>query len=46
MLVETNMQISEIVSSSNFSDIEHILRYSKKEKGVSLSQFRKQHKVR
>jgi LacI family transcriptional regulator len=46
MLIETNMQISEIVSMSNFSDIEHISRYFKKEKGVSLSQFRKQHKVR
>jgi LacI family transcriptional regulator len=45
MLVETNMQISEIVSSSNFSDIEHISRYFKKEKGVSLSQFRKLHKA-
>jgi LacI family transcriptional regulator len=42
MLVETNLSISEITSSFNFTGIEHISRYFKKENGVSLKQFRKQ----
>jgi LacI family transcriptional regulator len=45
ILVETDMQISEIISLFNFTDNEHISRYFKKEKGVGLNQFRKQHRL-
>lgn len=41
MLIETNLSISEITSMFNFTDVEHIARYFKKEKGVALRDFRK-----
>lgn len=41
MLIETNMSIAEITAMFNFTDSEHISRYFKKEKGISLRDFRK-----
>jgi LacI family transcriptional regulator len=41
MLVETNLTISEITAIFNFTDVEHISRYFKKEKGLGLREFRK-----
>jgi len=41
LLIETNLSIAEISYMFNFVDIEHISRYFKKEKGVSLRDFRK-----
>jgi LacI family transcriptional regulator len=43
MLIETDMPISEITSLMNFTDVEHISRYFKKEKGIGLREFRKLH---
>jgi len=44
LLIETNMPISEITSIFTFTDIEHISRYFKKVKGISLYEFRKIYK--
>lgn len=44
LLSETDLSIAEISSLFNFTDIEHISRYFKKEKGISLKQFRKSHR--
>ncbi|MBI1934012.1 MAG: DNA-binding transcriptional regulator [Ignavibacteriales bacterium] len=41
MLLETNLSISEITSMFDFTSIEHIARYFRKENGQSLIQFRK-----
>lgn len=41
MLVETNLTISEVTAMFNFTDVEHISRYFKKEKGMGLREFRK-----
>jgi LacI family transcriptional regulator len=41
MLIETEMSISEITSSLEFADIDHISRYFRKEKGMGLRDFRK-----
>ena len=41
MLIETNMNISEITALFNFADFDHISRYFKKEKGLGLREFRK-----
>ncbi|HDR15600.1 MAG TPA: AraC family transcriptional regulator, partial [Desulfobacteraceae bacterium] len=43
LLIETDLPISEIASLFNFTDVEHISRYFKKEKGISLREFRKLH---
>ena len=43
LLIETDFPISHISSLFNFTDIEHISRYFKKEKGIGLRQFRKLH---
>ncbi|HSR17189.1 MAG TPA: substrate-binding domain-containing protein, partial [Ignavibacteriaceae bacterium] len=43
LLIETDLTISQITSIFNFTDIEHISRYFKKEKGVGLREFRKLH---
>lgn len=43
MLIETDLPISEITSLLNFTDVEHISRYFKKEKGIGLREFRKLH---
>ena len=43
LLIETNLPISKITSRFNFTDIEHVSRYFKKEKGVGLREFRKLH---
>ena len=44
MLIETSLPISQITSLFDFTDSEHISRYFKKEKGISLREFRKIHK--
>lgn len=41
LLVETEMSISEITSTLEFADIDHISRYFRKEKGMGLREFRK-----
>ncbi len=45
LLIETDSPISHITSLFNFTDVEHISRYFKKEKGIGLRQFRKLHQV-
>jgi LacI family transcriptional regulator len=42
MLVETNLPISEIAKSLSYSGIEHIARYFRSEKGMSLIEYRRQ----
>ncbi len=44
LLVETDLSISKITSLFDFTDMEHISRYFKREKGVGLREFRKYHK--
>jgi len=44
LLIETELSISHITSFYNFTDIEHISRFFKKEKGMGLREFRKIHK--
>jgi len=46
MLIETDLPISQISSFFNFTDLEHISRYFKIEKGVGLREFRKLHQPR
>lgn len=41
MLMESNLSIAEITSTFNFTDMEHMSRYFKKEKGISLREFRR-----
>lgn len=43
LLIETDFPISHISSLFNFTDVEHIARYFKKEKGIGLREFRKLH---
>jgi len=43
MLVETNYSILEIALSLGFSGVEHISRFFRVEKGMSLRQYRKQY---
>ncbi|MEW6193571.1 MAG: DNA-binding transcriptional regulator [Bacteroidota bacterium] len=44
LLLETDLPVSEITSLFNFTDVEHISRYFKKEKGMGLKEFRKLHR--
>ena len=44
MLAESNLSISEITALFNFTGIEHISRYFKKEKGMGLRDYRKLYK--
>ncbi|MGD8780353.1 MAG: DNA-binding transcriptional regulator [Ignavibacteria bacterium] len=44
MLIETDLPISQITSVFNFTDVEHISRFFKKEKGIGMREFRKIHK--
>ena len=46
LLIETNLPISQITSFFNFTDVEHISRYFKKEKGIGLREFRNLHQPR
>ena len=46
LLIESDFTISQITSFFNFTDVEHISRYFKKEKGIGLREFRKFHKPR
>jgi LacI family transcriptional regulator len=46
LLIETDLPISHISSLFNFTDVEHISRYFKKEKGIGLREFRKLHQSR
>lgn len=41
LLLDTNLSISEITASFNFTGIEHISRYFKKETGLGLREFRR-----
>ena len=41
MLIETNLSISEITAMFNFTGVEHISRYFKKEKGMGLREVQK-----
>jgi LacI family transcriptional regulator len=43
LLIETDLPISYITTFFNFTDVEHISRYFKKEKGISIREFRKLH---
>ncbi len=43
MLTETDLPVSEITSLFDFTDIEHISRYFKKERGMTLQEFRRLH---
>jgi len=43
LLIESDLSISKITSLFNFTDVEHISRYFKKEKGIGLREFRKLH---
>ena len=43
MLVETNMSISQIAEALGYPGVEHISRYFRKEKGMSLLAYRKQY---
>jgi LacI family transcriptional regulator len=43
LLIETDIPISQIAARFNFTDVEHISRYFKKEKGIGLREFRKLH---
>jgi AraC-like DNA-binding protein len=42
MLVDTNLPISEIAKSLSYSGVEHIARYFRSEKGMSLIEYRRQ----
>ena len=44
LLIETDLSISEIISLFNFTDVEHVSRYFRKEKGMGLREFRKLHR--
>jgi LacI family transcriptional regulator len=46
LLIETDLSISDITSMFSFTDMEHISRYFKKEKGIGLREFRKLHQPR
>ena len=43
LLIETDMPISQITSLFEFTDVEHISRYFKKEIGIALREFRELH---
>lgn len=44
ILLETDLSITEITSAFSFTEIEHISRYFRKEKNMSMREFRKQFK--
>jgi hypothetical protein len=44
LLIETDLPIFQITSLYNFTDAEHISRFFKKEKGMSMREYRKIHK--
>ena len=46
LLVTTDMPITQISESLGYSDIKNISRYFKQEKGVSPSQYRKEHSLK
>lgn len=46
LLIETDLPISQITSLFEFTDVEHISRYFKEEKGIALREFRKLHQPR
>jgi len=43
MLIETNMSVSEIAATLGYPGVEHIARYFRREKGMSLLAYRKQY---
>lgn len=46
LLIETDLPVSQITAFFDFTDVEHISRYFKKEKGIGLREFRKLHQPR
>ena len=44
MLIETEMSITKIALNMNFSDIDHVSRYFRREMGISPLAYRKKHK--
>jgi LacI family transcriptional regulator len=46
LLIETDLSISQIASFFDFTDVEHISRYFRQEKGIGLREFRKLHQPR
>jgi LacI family transcriptional regulator len=46
LLIETNLPIFQIISLFNFTDVEHISRFFKKEKGIGIREFRNLHRPR
>ena len=44
LLIETDLPISQITALFNFTDVEHVSRFFKREKGIGLREFRKHHK--
>jgi LacI family transcriptional regulator len=46
LLIETDLSISQIASFFDFTDVEHISRYFRQEKGIGLREFRKLHQLR
>ncbi len=44
LLIETNLTVSQIAYELGFTDIEHISRYFRSEKGISPSAFRKEYR--
>ena len=45
MLTETNMTIKEIAYKLNFTNVNHISRYFKSEKGITLTDYRRKYKT-
>jgi LacI family transcriptional regulator len=46
LLMETDLPVSQITALFNFTDVEHISRYFRKEKGMGLREFRKLHQMK
>jgi LacI family transcriptional regulator len=44
--IETDLPISQITSLFNFTDVEHVSRYFKKGKGISIREFRNLYRLR
>jgi AraC-like DNA-binding protein len=43
LLLETDLSIANIAQNLNFSGIEHIARYFRQAKGISLREYRKKY---
>jgi LacI family transcriptional regulator len=45
MLVETHIPICDIAETMHFSDVAHLARFFRKERGSSPTQYRREHAV-